>query len=86
MNTTLQAVNRFNEKIDFILKQFENPRLTKNLLLMRELNEILNGFPIQFHDNFNDKMLEQFSDSTIISYFSAITASHRIINDVLNLK
>jgi len=57
MNTTLQAVNRFNEKIYFILKQFENPRLTKNLLLMRELNEILNGFPIQFHDNFNDKML-----------------------------
>lgn len=53
---------------------------------MRELNEILNGFPIQFHDNFNDKMLEQYSDSTIISYFSAITASHRIINDVLNLK
>lgn len=43
MQSTLNAVNRYNEKIEGLIAALDNPNVGKNMILMRELKGILNS-------------------------------------------
>ncbi|KRX08016.1 hypothetical protein PPERSA_06194 [Pseudocohnilembus persalinus] len=82
MQSTLNAVNRYNEKIEELLKLLENPQVSKNMLLMRELKEILNAYPSQVQGQLDQALLTQYSDANIMSFLSAISATNRVVQDV----
>lgn len=67
LNTSLNAINRYLEKLTELYNLLDNNRLSTNMVLMRELNELLNAFPTQLYPQLSQKMLEQYSDTNIIS-------------------
>ncbi|EAR96294.1 JAB1/Mov34/MPN/PAD-1 ubiquitin protease (macronuclear) [Tetrahymena thermophila SB210] len=82
LKNTVNAVKRFSERIEGIIKLLDTPAVTQNPSLLLELNQILSSFPQQYHETLDEKMLEHFSDANIISFLSALAAANRIISNV----